>query len=113
MKRTPINTDPEKVRAWQQRSRRNLPAQSAKRAAEKPERDRVRAEVFTRDRNLCQLRAEPGLPPCFGALSVHHLRKASAGGSYSLDNLTTLCIGHNDLMEDEPLLAKRLGMVVR
>lgn len=108
--------DPDKVRAWRQRSKRLKPASDRKRAAREDEA-LVREAVFARDRWTCQLRQaareRDDVPECWGRLSFHHLLKASAGGKYTEENGTTLCIGHNGWVEDQPELAAELGMVRR
>lgn len=40
--------------------------------------------------------------PCRGRLTVHHARKASAGGGWQLENLHALCWFHNTDIEDRP-----------
>ena len=77
---------------------------SRKRRAELPERAKVRHEVFARDGFRCQvaphgLELDPPHRPCFGHLTVHHRRKASQGGGYTLANLVSACCHHNDLIE--------------
>lgn len=70
--------------------------------------------VFDRD-GACILRGHAAVAgPCFGGMTPHHLRKQSAErGGWSLDNLVTLCAGHNDgWVEDHPPVARRLGLVV-
>jgi 5-methylcytosine-specific restriction endonuclease McrA len=91
-------------------ARRNpLRRVSAKKMAEVRAHDEIRLRVFARDDYTCQWPlAEPA---CWGPLSVHHLRKASQGGKYTEENLTTLCVRHNDHVEDEPALARSLGLV--
>lgn len=127
MKRGRLKIDPDKVRAWQQRSRSNLPKKSdrkrASAAAEKVERE----AVFARDGG-CQMRPDDdrgrrfvwsewlagyNTGPCFGVLTAHHLLKASGGGKYERSNLVTLCAFHNGWVEDHPAEATRLGFVIR
>ena len=102
----PLAANPEKTRAWQQRSR------EAQRLDD-TERD-VQREVFTRDGHRCQLADHGGtfvnreanvvtpVPKCWGPLSYHHRRKAGAQGAYTVENGATLCVGHNRWVEDEP-----------
>jgi len=94
-----------------------LRAQSEKRASAAEERKEVREAVYRRDRWTCVLertsRQRDDVPPCHGPLTPHHLRKASAGGAYSEENLVTLCRFHNGWVEDEPKLATELGLVIR
>lgn len=99
---------------------------SDKRAALRDEHAEVRAAVFARDRWRCQLEADllvrrhradrallEAVGPCRGPLTPHHLQKASGLGGYTLENLTSLCAGHNNWVEDHPTLATELGMVRR
>lgn len=97
---------------------KRLPAQSRKRKAELEARRDVRMAVFDRDGHRCVLAARVLLagervPACFGPITPHHLRKASAGGPYTPDNLVTLCAGHNEWVENAPLQASALGLVIR
>lgn len=67
--------------------------------------------MFERDGYLCALVAlKPG-HRCAGPLTPHHLKKASAGGSYTADNLVSLCAYANGWVEDEPREARALGLV--
>lgn len=50
---------------------------------------------------------------CFGRLEAHHIKKASAGGSWTPDNLLTLCSQANNWVEMEPNRAHALGLVIR
>lgn len=68
----------------------------------------VRETVFARDGG-CVLRSFGG---CFGGLTFHHLCKASQGGEYTEANGATLCVFHNDAVEDHPIIAAQLGLVV-
>jgi hypothetical protein len=98
-----------------------LSARSKRREEDAAERTIVRTHVFARDRWQCQmadtLRHHGEHPlaagPCIGGLTAHHLKKASAGGAYTADNLLSLCAGHNDWVEDHPLHATELGLVIR
>ena len=96
------------------RRRTPLRSSSAKRRADRERRAEVRRAVFIRDGWTCQL---PGgcdkrhYHP--NPLTVHYLRKASAGGSYTPDNLISLCRWHNRWVEDQPLMALGLGLVHR
>lgn len=113
MKRSRLKSDPEKTREWQRRSRRKLPQQSAKRKAQNAVRRDVTEQVFERDGYVCRLASKPETGPCFGPLTPHHLKKKSAGGADSLANQVTLCAQHNSWVEDWPVKARELGMVVR
>jgi hypothetical protein len=98
-----------------------LSARSKRREAEAADRFVIRSAVFARDHWACTmptvLRSHGAHPldagPCVGPITPHHLRKASAGGPYTLENLTTLCAGHNGWVEDHPLRATELGLVIR
>lgn len=126
-----LRADPDKVRAWQQRTRKRLPAQSKKRAATVDDRRAVREIVYARDNWTCRLAGRVGdlivpinprgeqigcevaLPPCGGPLTPHHLQKASDLGPYTVDNLMTLCARHNSWVEDVPWAALALNLVRR
>lgn len=82
----------------------------------------VRAAVFERDGWRCWMAGRLfGSPaserewwvPCHGGLTLHHLRKASQGGDYSAENGITLCVRHNEWVEEAPTVAHTLGLVVR
>jgi hypothetical protein len=111
----PLRADPDKTRAWQRRSRKPLAAKSAKRAAKRPAEREVTEIVYGRDGG-CVLRSMPRLgdevPLCGGPLTPHHLSKQSKGYDWSEDNLVALCSTHNGWVEDEPDLARTLGLVV-
>lgn len=74
----------------------------------------MRAAVFARDGHRCQFPHDrwPYDLPCSRHLTVHHLVKASQGGAYQIDNLLSLCPYGNSAIEDHPLIARRLGLVV-
>lgn len=107
--RTGLSSDPTKFRAWQQRSRRRLPARSAKRVEDDHATAWVRQAVAARP---CLLRATPETGPCSGAGTPHHLEKAWRGRNTTPENLVPLCAAHNRWVEDEPKLAKAIGLVV-
>lgn len=96
-----------------------LRRESAKRRALREERARVRLIVFARDSWRCQAGVLPALrhySPCFGALTPHHVVKASQGGKYEEQNLVTLCAHHNELLESDAnfaRLGRRYGLVRR
>ena len=73
----------------------------------------LRHQVFHRDGYRCRLEREAEVGACFGGLTPHHIVKSSAGGTYDLDNLVTLCVGHNRWVEDNPWHARELGLVRR
>ena len=72
---------------------------------------RFEAAVFERDGHQCRLRWRMEAGDCFGPLTYHHLRKASQGGAYTMENGACLCAGHNVWVEDHPYRARGLGMV--
>lgn len=94
-----------------ERRSRLRPVSEAKRAA-KPSEAQVRGEVFLRDGFKCRI--APLVPDvaCWGRLTYHHLRKASQGGEYTVENGLTACQLHNDWVEIEPIRAKELGLVL-
>lgn len=109
MKRSPLR------RGGPLRRRTRLAPMSAKRRASMPARAEVREAVFRRDGG-CVLAIWADLAgPCFGPLTFHHRRKASAGGAYSEANGLTLCARHNGWVEDAPSAARELDprLVVR
>lgn len=76
------------------------------------DKDPIRTAVFDRDGG-CLL---DEYSPCFGVLTVHHRRKASQGGGYTLDNLAALCQFHNDEIEADADLAaycRTVGLVLK
>ena len=92
---------------------------SKARLADADRRKAVREAVFARDGG-CLLSPWGRLNdegrdwgPCVGVLTPHHLLKASQGGAYSEDNLVALCAMHNSMIEDWPIQAERIGLVVR
>lgn len=122
MKRTPlprrqkpIQVDPEKVRAWQRRSRKPIPQVSARRLAERPEREAVRVEVLRRDggcrgRGILPGRCGSpwrGRPP----LEVHEVvsRGRWASGYLVAANCLTLCQVHHDWVTTHPTEATEAG----
>jgi len=74
-------------------------------------REDVRAAVYARDRGCVLARHVGHL--CLGVLTPHHLKKAGQGGAYTVDNIVAVCSSGNVWVEDEPLAAHRLGLVVR
>jgi 5-methylcytosine-specific restriction endonuclease McrA len=138
MKRTPLvrrtglrRTRPLDAGAPVVRRRTGLSPMSAKTKVRQAERAEIRERVFARDGHRCRLDPagyaesigrlmavglipEPrtGVPACHGALTPHHLLKASQGGAYTLDNLVTLCSMHNCWVEDHPAQARDLGLVI-
>lgn len=110
----PLKRKAPMARGIAQLKRTRLKPVSDKRRAAAPERAEVREQVFARDRHRCRLDGAADVAgACRGPLTPHHLKKASAGGEYTLTNLVTLCAGHNTWVEDEPVKATELGMVIR
>jgi hypothetical protein len=51
---------------------------------------------------------------CYGEVNGHELRKRSAGGSITdPENVVLLCNHHNQMVENRPIEARALGLVVR
>jgi hypothetical protein len=73
----------------------------------------VREAVFRRDGG-CILAGSTWHPGrCFGPLTPHHLRKEGQGGSYTAENLVSLCAWANgDWVELHPIEARRLGLTI-
>ena len=107
-----LRRDTPKARKWASGRRTPLRSRGARRTAEKPSESKVKALVFARDYQTCRLAWHQD-SKCTGRLTPHHLRKASAGGAYIVENLVTLCAGHNGWVEDNPDEATMLGLVVR
>jgi len=107
LRRTPLK------RGTSQLRRSPLKPMSEKRRDAIPDRAQVRSQVFARDGYRCQAASLFLDVRCFGNLTVHHLTKASQGGTYTPDNLVTLCARHNDLIEERPTIATALGLVRR
>lgn len=84
---------------------------SKKRSREERRRAQVREEVFARDNFRCQFPHNQTPLPCVGALTVHHLLKASHGGAFEPSNLLSICAAANMWIEDHPLRARELGLV--
>jgi hypothetical protein len=92
-----------------------LPSISARRLADLPSRAQIRAMVFERDGQRCLLAGRRSVPACHGRLTPHHLRKAAQLGPYTMSNLVTLCVHHNEWVETSKGAAPAhlLGLVVR
>ena len=116
-RKTPLRADPEKQKAWQDRSRKPLARSRIKpmrdkRRGELPERAKVREAVFVRDGYRCQI-APLVSEPSFGPLTYHHLLKEGQGGEYTETNGIAACAFHNDWVENYPDKAAALGLVIR
>lgn len=109
---TPLQVEPGKVRDWERRSRKALPAQSEKRKAEKPRRDEVRRIVFERDGG-CQAR---GILPgrCWRVMDAHEVqsRGRRPGGHLDPENVITLCRGHHEWVTNHSEEAEALGFLL-
>jgi hypothetical protein len=96
------------------RSGRGMRARSAKRVAARADEMEVTETCFRRDGYRCQL---VGLVPghnCYGTvLTPHHLRKQSQGGTWTLDNLLSVCAVPFRSKHSPPLVAWGFGLVVR
>ena len=80
-------------------------SQKSKRKEEAAADELIEREfVFARDGRRC--RAAGWWDPCMGPPTVHHVLKASQGGTYHRDNLVTLCAHHNGLLEADPDFAE-------
>jgi len=109
-RRSSLKRDTAKALAFANKGR-TLRKVSTPRAKLNRERREIRERVFVRDGYRCQ--ANWPATECFGPLTVHHLKKASAGGTYTEGNLVTTCSHHNSLIEDFPITAQSLGLVIR
>ena len=94
---------------------------------ERLRRNAVREAVIRRDR-VCVLSpgtsnrryydavVAQGVDPgrCFGDReTMHHLRKSSALGEYTFENLVLACTHHNEWVENFPPVARSAGLVIR
>lgn len=94
--------------------RARLKPMSDKRRAELPDDDVIRQQVFARAGYKCQIKpllAGTRWVKCWGILTMHHLKKDGQCGETSLDNCIAACAGHNQWVENEPRLARELGLV--
>lgn len=80
---------------------------------ESPEHREVRLYVLARDSHRCALADDPGSGDCLGRLEVHHLVKAWKRPPYLPPYLVTLCNRHNTWVEDNPLVARVMGLAVK
>jgi len=111
-RRTPLTVDPAKVRAWQDRSRRALPRESAKRRAERPARTAVIAETLDRAGHRCQAAELVPHVECWGRLDTHEVESRGTHPGSHLDPSVTLavCRGHHEWIGAEPKLAEAAGL---
>lgn len=108
----PLRSDPEKARAWRRRGKRLRPVSDKRREGSA---DRRAVVAHALDGQRCAL---IGQSRCHGPLTPHRLRKGSAGwdrrtAGYVEGNVVPLCSFHNGWVEDNPVVAEALGMVVR
>ena len=83
--------------------------------AEKRRRAQVRRRVYERDGHCLLSMLPKAAGSCFGPRTPHHLQKSQMGGNpalYTEDNLVWLCAHHNDWVEQYPLVARQVGLVV-
>ncbi len=86
-----------------------IPRSSALAIADAARERTVRDEVFARDGYRCVLAdhiESAWFPRCSGPLTFHHRRKASAGGSYTVQNGVSACLTHNLWVEEAPVDAR-------
>jgi PAS domain-containing protein len=118
-----LRSDPEKVRAWQVRSRSNLPRTRlpagrkpiAARSPRKTERWRAIADAsvqaLVRDGYRCQA---AGLAPgdCAGVLQPHHVAPRSTHPHLvvDVDCLVAVCERHHRFIDANPSRANVLGL---
>lgn len=112
-RRTPLQGNPEKTRAWRDRSRKPLPAKSKKRVAEDPERARVRQVVLDRDQGCMGRGILPGRcwHPRDEPLDVHEVesRGTHPGSHLDPEVCLALCRGHHQWVTTHPAEAEALG----
>jgi hypothetical protein len=94
------------------RRRNPIKPVSDRRAAQSSQRRDVVAEVIARD-GRCMARAYGAPEQCMGALVAHEVVKRSQMRDAHLDveNCLAVCWRHNSWIEDEPKLAKELGLM--
>lgn len=100
----PLKADPEKVRAWQDRSRAELdrstplPKKNAKRKAKRAADDHTYGSFYRYVKTLpCAVGGEGD--PCFGEIHGHHVKSVGAGGRDAA-NLAPLCERHHRMIHD-------------
>lgn len=106
-----LTADPDKTRAWQRRSRKALPAESARRIRERPLRRRIVADARERDGGCVGQARVPG-HRCWGPLVGHEItpRSLRPGGHLVLDNVVTVCWALNSWIADHQPEAERYGL---
>lgn len=111
LKRTAI-----KNRGSSPRRRAQLSTRAMKQNPRSASKDEIREAVFYRDGYRCRMGGVPGAGPCAGHLTPHHRRKGGQGGGYTVENLATLCVRHNDELEadaDLAFLGRTMGLVLK
>lgn len=111
MKRGRLKVDPDKVRAWQQRSRKALPAMSARKRGNHGPWTRAKVVVRRRSGGLCEARTGER---CAGrGQHVHHVLPRSRGGK---DNGSTplldVCFPCHEWIHGHPSEARERGWLV-
>lgn len=115
MKSTPLTTDPEQVRAWQQRSRQkqieaqrqgNRAARSGRIKARRKsarERDAYIARVYGSRERLLAIKALPcAVPDCEKRPSEnHHISNGGTGRKADWTEIVPLCSDHHDIYHNE------------
>ncbi len=110
MERTEIHRDPEKVRAWQDRSRQELPKQSAKGKDRSRARQRAMRVVRKRAGNKCEVPGLYGIR-CRGILDGHEPLNRSAGGDETTPaTIVLICRAHHYYSHAHPNAARKAGM---
>lgn len=107
LKRTPLQRGSSTLK------RTRLSPVSAKQRQRVDDRRGTVAEALARDRQRCRLLDMLVGHRCAGPITPHHLRKQSAEHDDSAENIVALCAAGNTFVENEPLLAHRLGLVIR
>jgi|JI10StandDraft_1071094.scaffolds.fasta_scaffold36307_2 hypothetical protein len=114
MKRSgPIKADPDKVKAWTLKSRKKLPAESAKRKATRGTRRSVVTATIERAGGRCEARMLLPMIACQGDLEVHerHQRSIRPGSELDLNDTMALCHRHHAWVSDHVLEAHTLGLL--
>lgn len=115
MKRSPLRANPEKTRAWQDRSRKPLKRTAVRRArpgsrAYGDFSSKVRSAVSRRSQGRC----EAGIAGvCTGRASQHHHRKLRRFGDHSAANDLHSCLDCHDYIHGHPAWSRRHGLLLR
>lgn len=110
-RRAQLRADPAKVRAWHERSRKALPAESARRKSEVGTRRKVKARVLARDGG-CVGRLRVPAVGCWGPLDCHEIvpRSVWPGGHLVDANCVTLCRSHHEWVGANLIAADAVGL---